>query len=176
MAFLGAVARIRRVAVAWLLSCVFVRVLEDRGLIGRNRIAGPGAMDGQRLFFELAPSLTEREYLMTVFRELSRLPAARELFDGRHNPIWKLAPTAEATRKLLTLFRTPDAETPAFRFGSSETRFLRRPGPPRNATHGRNPRTMNNLVTTRGGTRRPCRGVCDPVRPNLVGDLRLSEV
>jgi type I restriction-modification system DNA methylase subunit len=113
-----------QVAVAWLLSCVFVRVLEDRGLIGRNRIAGPGAMDSQRLFFELAPSLTVREYLLTIFRELTRLPAARDLFDGRHNLVWKLAPSADATRKLLELFRTPDAEAPAFRFGSPDTRFL----------------------------------------------------
>ncbi|MBK8994492.1 MAG: BREX-2 system adenine-specific DNA-methyltransferase PglX [Myxococcales bacterium] len=115
---------VEQVAAAWLLSCVFTRVLEDRGLLGRARIAGPGATDSQHLFLELAPSLTERDYLLTVFRELSRFAAARDLFDARHNPVWLLAPSAEVTKELLALFRTPNANEPAFRFGASDTRFL----------------------------------------------------
>jgi len=115
---------VEQVAAAWLLSCVFARVLEDRGLLGRARIAGPGATDSQHLFLELAPSLTERDYLLTVFRELSRFAAARDLFDARHNPVWLLAPSAEVTKELLALFRTPNANEPAFRFGASDTRFL----------------------------------------------------
>ena len=115
---------VEQVAAAWLLSCVFARVLEDRGLLGRARIAGPGATDSQQLFLELAPSLTERNYLLTLFRELSRFAAARDLFDARHNPVWLLAPSAEVTKELLALFRTPNANEPAFRFGASDTRFL----------------------------------------------------
>lgn len=115
---------VTQVAASWLLSCVFVRTLEDRGLLGHNRIAGPGATDSQRLFFELAPSLTEREYLLTVFRELSRLPAAGDLFDARHNPVWMLGPSAELAKKLLALFRGPNADAPGLRFGQSDTRFL----------------------------------------------------
>ena len=115
---------IEQVAAAWLLSCVFVRTLEDRGLLGSARIAGPGAQDSQRLFFELAPSLTERDYLLTTFRELSRFPAASALFDGAHNPVWLLAPSAEAAKALLALFRAPSADAPAFRFGQPDTRFL----------------------------------------------------
>lgn len=115
---------ITQVAASWLLSCVFVRTLEDRGLLGHNRIAGPGAIDSQRLFFELAPSLTEREYLYTIFRELSRLPAARDLFDARHNPVWMLGPSAKIAKKLLALFRDPTVEVPGFRFGHSDSRFL----------------------------------------------------
>ncbi len=115
---------VEQVAAAWLLSCVFARVLEDRGLLGRARIAGPGATDSQHLFLELAPSLTERDYLLTVFRELSRFAAARDLFDARRNPVWLLAPSAEVTKELLALFRTPNANEPAFRFGASDTRFL----------------------------------------------------
>lgn len=115
---------VEQVAAAWLLSCVFARVLEDRGLLGRARIAGPGATDSQHLFLELAPSLTERDYLLTVFRELSRFAAARDLFDARHNPVWLLAPSAQVTKELLALFRTPNANEPAFRFGASDTRFL----------------------------------------------------
>jgi hypothetical protein len=117
-------AFVGQVGAAWLLSCVFVRTLEDRGLLGRARIAGPGAIDCQRLFFEMAPSLTERDYLLTVFRELSRFPAAAPLFDTRHNPVWLLGPSADAAKALLAVFRTPSAESPAFRFGQSDTRFL----------------------------------------------------
>ena len=113
-----------QVGAAWLLSCVFVRTLEDRGLLDRARIAGPGAADSQKLFFEMAPSLTERDYLLTVFRELSRFPAAADLFDERHNPVWLLTPSGEATKQLLALFRTPNAHEPAFRFGQDDTRFL----------------------------------------------------
>ena len=115
---------VTQVAASWVLSCVFVRTLEDRGLLDHNRIAGPGATDSQRLFFELAPSLTEREYLLTVFRELSRLPAARDLFDARHNPVWMLGPSAALAKKLLALFRTPNADAPGLRFGQADTRFL----------------------------------------------------
>ena len=87
-----------QVAAAWLLSCVFVRTLEDRGLLGQARLAGAGAADSQRQFLELAPSLGERDYLLTVFRELSRFPAARDLFDAKHNPVWLLTPSAQAAQ------------------------------------------------------------------------------
>ncbi len=115
---------VKQVAAAWFLSCVFVRVLEDRGLVDQHRIAGPGALDSQQLFFELAPSLSERDYLLTVFRELSELPAAADLFDVRHNPVWLLTPSADGAKKLLQLFRTPSANEPALRFGQADTRFL----------------------------------------------------
>lgn len=113
-----------QVAAAWLLSCVFVRTLEDRGLLAHARLAGPGAADSQRLFFEMAPSLGERDYLLAVFREMCRFPAARALFDAEHNPVWLLAPSSEAAQGLLGLFRSPAPEAPAFRFGQEDTRFL----------------------------------------------------
>jgi hypothetical protein len=113
-----------QVGAAWILSCVFVRTLEDRGLLRQARLAGPGALDSQRLFFQLAPSLTERDYLLMVFREIARHPAARDLFDGEHSLVWKLSPSAGAAKELLALFRTPNAEAPAFRFGQASTRFL----------------------------------------------------
>ena len=113
-----------QVAASWFLSCVFVRTLEDRGLLGQARLAGPGATDSQTLFFELAPSLTERDYLLFVFRELSELPAAGVLFDRQHALVWQLSPSAEAAKELLRLFRKPSADAPAFRFGQASTRFL----------------------------------------------------
>src|ERR1019366_2298989 len=113
-----------QVAVAWVLSLVFARTLEDRGLVERNRIAGPGATDSQDQFRALAPYLTDRDYLLNVFRELANLPAAGDLFDPAPNPVWKLGPSIEGARALLDLFRAPDPETPSFRFGQADTRFL----------------------------------------------------
>ena len=113
-----------QVAAAWLLSCVFVRTLEDRGLLKQARLAGPGAEDSQRQFFQLAPSLTERDYLLTVFRELAHHPAAKDLFAAEHSLVWKLSPSAEVAKELLALFRAPTASEPAFRFGQPSTRFL----------------------------------------------------
>ena len=117
-------ARVAQIAASWFLSCVFVRTLEDRGLLGQARLAGAGAMDSQAMFFQLAPSLTERDYLLFVFRELAELPASRALFDRAHALVWQLSPSAEAAKELLRLFRTPTAEAPAFRFGQAKTRFL----------------------------------------------------
>lgn len=114
---------VAQISTAWLLSIVFVRVLEDRGLV-LPRIAGPGAHDSETAFFRMLPSLSEREHLHTIFVELTLLPAAKPLFDADHNLIWRLAPSAEACKALLHLFRTPHIETPAFRFGQPDTRFL----------------------------------------------------
>ncbi len=96
---------IEQVGAAWILSCVFLRTLEDRGYVEHHRIAGPGATDSQQLFFELAPSLTERDYLLMAFRELSLLPGAEDLMGPRHNPAWRLGPSAEAARAVLEFFR-----------------------------------------------------------------------
>jgi len=114
---------VEQVAAAWILSAVFVRTLEDRDLLEQRRIAGPGALDSQRTFLQLAPSLSEREYLLTVFREMTRLPAAAGLFDA-HDPVWMLAPSAEGARALLAFFRAGGDEAPALRFGQPDTRFL----------------------------------------------------
>ncbi len=116
-------AVVTQVAAAWLLSCVFIRVLEDRGLI-HARLAGAAASDSERTFFQFAPSLSHREYLLMTFRELTRLPAAAELFDSKHNLVWRLAPSDAACKDLLQLFRGPSIEAPAFRFGQLDTRFL----------------------------------------------------
>ncbi len=115
---------VTQVAAAWVLSCVFVRILEDRGLLTQNRIAGPGAEGSQQEFMKLAPFLTERDYLLLVFRELCHFEATRELFDQEHNLVWRLAPSAEGVKALLALFRQGGSETPAFRFGQADTRFL----------------------------------------------------
>src|SRR5688572_25687202 len=58
-----------QVAVAWALSTVFVRVLEDRGLVAHRRIAGGDATDSEVLFLEQFSALGAREYVWTAFSE-----------------------------------------------------------------------------------------------------------
>lgn len=115
---------ITQVAAAWVLSCVFVRILEDRGLLEQCRIAGIGAEGSQQEYMKFAPFLTERDYLLFVFRELCHFEVTRELFDEKHNLVWRITPSAEGARALLAVFRQGGAEAPAFRFGQANARFL----------------------------------------------------
>ena len=117
--------RTAQVSIAWVLSVVFVRTLEDRGFLARRRIAGPGAEDSEQQFTALAPFLTPRDYLLMVFGELAKLPSAFDLFDARHNPVWVLAPSADVARQLLDFFRHPGkkGEAPPA-FDGEDTRFL----------------------------------------------------
>ncbi len=65
----------RRAAVLWVLKTLYVRVLEDRGLLRPLRIVD---RESQHLFEQLAPSLGETAYLRWVFRDLE--VALPELF------------------------------------------------------------------------------------------------
>ena len=121
---------VTQIAVAWILSVVFVRTLEDRGYID-SRVAGAStdalraAEDREALYFQVAPFLGPREYLLAVFRELSKLPGARDVFDTKHNPVWVLSPSSEGAKALLDFFRKRDASgRPAMVFAGGDTRFL----------------------------------------------------
>jgi hypothetical protein len=122
--------RVTQLAVAWVLSVVFVRTLEDRGYIdprvaGRSSDALRAAEDREALFLQVAPFLGPREYLLAVFRELAKLPGARDVFDTKHNPVWVLSPSSEGAKALLDFFRKPDASgAPALVFTGEDTRFL----------------------------------------------------
>lgn len=120
-------------AVAWILACVFVRFMEDNGLLETPRLAGPGARlalarDHQTVFFQKHPTDTEREYLHAVFRDAAALPAVRELFDERHNPLWSLAPSGDGARALLLFWQRVDPATGGlhhdFTDAEWDTRFL----------------------------------------------------
>ena len=119
-----------QLAVAWILSVVFVRTLEDRGYVD-PRVAGAtaealrAAEDREALFLQVAPFLGPREYLLAVFRELAKLPGARDVFDTKHNPVWVLSPSSEGAQALLDFFRKRDASgAPALVFAGEDTRFL----------------------------------------------------
>lgn len=116
---------VEQVGAAWILSCVFIRTLEDRELLAVRRLAGPGAADSVQLFFEMFPALTRRDYLLCVFREISRLPGAEALLGPEQNPAWRLSPSQEVARALCEFFeQTDDSGGLRWHFDGQDTRFL----------------------------------------------------
>lgn len=124
---------ITQVAVAWILGCVFVRFLEDNGLVDPPRLSGPGdrrqrALDEHTLYFREHPTDSDREYLLHVFRQVSKLPAAGALFDERHNPLWRLGPSGDGAAQLLQLWQRIDPDSGALVHDFTDpawgTRFL----------------------------------------------------
>jgi len=124
---------ITQAAVAWVLGCVFVRFLEDNGLIDQPLIAGPGARRAAALghreeHFRAHPEHSDREYVEACFREVAAFPAVAPLYDERHNPLWRLGPTADGARLLRETFAAIDPDTGGLQhdFGDPEldTRFL----------------------------------------------------
>ena len=120
-------------AVAWLLGCVFVRFVEDNGLVVAALIAGPGernarAADRQTLYFRGRPTDTDRDYLLDVFAEVARLPGMARLYDREHNPVWRHGISGDAARDLLAFWRAVDPDTGALHHDFTDpdwdTRFL----------------------------------------------------
>ena len=108
--------QITQAAVAWILGCVFVRFCEDNRLIDPPRLAGPGdrlqrAHDEHTVYVQQHPSHTDREYLLWVFEQVATLPALRDLFDHRHNPLWSLAPTGDGATALRDFWQRRDPAT-----------------------------------------------------------------
>jgi hypothetical protein len=102
--------RVTQVAVAWVLSTVFVRFCEDNGLIENPYIAGPGertviARELQQRYYETHPGEDNRSWLEESFDALSVSPVAKALFDRQHNPMWSILPTPYAAKELLDFWR-----------------------------------------------------------------------
>ncbi|WP_089718071.1 BREX-2 system adenine-specific DNA-methyltransferase PglX [Candidatus Entotheonella palauensis] len=126
---------ITQVAAGWVLSCVFVRFLEDNELVNPPQIAGPGerlsrARDEHELYFRAHPEETDREYLLKIFSDLASLPGVSDIF-GEYNPIHKLPNwiSGDMAGELLVFFQKIDADTGALIHdftdpGAWDTRFL----------------------------------------------------
>jgi hypothetical protein len=103
-------------AVAWVLGCVFVRFMEDNGLVDDPLISGPDdkrshASDRQTLYFQSHPTDTDRDYLYDVFRTVARLPAVAKLYDEAHNPVWSYGISGDAAKELIAFWRQRVPET-----------------------------------------------------------------
>jgi hypothetical protein len=122
-----------QVAVAWVLACVFVRFLEDNQLIDECWLASESprrklAEDTHELFFREHPHDTDREYFQHVFKEVGKIPAAKDLFAEGKTPLWAVAPSGDAAMNLLKFWREMEAETGhlkrSFQVKDGDTRFL----------------------------------------------------
>jgi hypothetical protein len=126
-----------QVAVGWVLSCVFLRYLEDNALIEEIWLAGEGerlqrAHDRHQLFFRTGPTLTDRDYLLEAFSNVAKLPGCGDLFGSERNPLWLLGPSGDMAKEILLFFQTVDPSSGKLlrTFGDphsskkAETRFL----------------------------------------------------
>lgn len=129
-------------AVAWILAVVFVRFLEDHGLVDegdgrgsrvvRRYLGGHDlphlelARETQREYFQREPRHGEREYLLWVFERIAEMPGMEALLGKRHDPLWRITLSADAARDLLETFRRRDPATGEILhpFDATGTRFL----------------------------------------------------
>lgn len=111
-----------QVGVAWVLGCVFIRFMEDNGLVDARdhfpRIAGPGpalrqAQDQHEAYFKQHPTHSDRDYLLAVFADAGKLRGCHELFSKEHNPLWAQGGAlmdADAASRLIAFFQQLDDE------------------------------------------------------------------
>jgi hypothetical protein len=99
-------------AVAWVLTCVFVRWLEDNGWLQQPRLSGrrdrlAQAMDRQRVYLRDNPTHGETQYLLSLFEELADAPTG-DVFRPEHTPAYALPISTAGARTLLQVLRAPD--------------------------------------------------------------------
>ena len=103
-------------AVAWLLGCVFVRFMEDNGLVDEPLLSGSQvrrqqASERQMRYFRQRPTDSDRDYLYDVFRTVAQLPAVATLFDAQHHPVWVYGISGDAAKELIGFWRQVVPET-----------------------------------------------------------------
>ncbi|EXI73736.1 MAG TPA: BREX-2 system adenine-specific DNA-methyltransferase PglX [Candidatus Accumulibacter phosphatis] len=125
---------ITQAAVHWLLMGVFIRFLEDNGLIDRPWLsaASPArralAQDRHESYFRAHPGDSDLEYLLAAYRDVGRLPGLGPLFDERHNPLFRLAVSGDGAMAIVGFWQKIDPDTGTLRHDFSDpewsTRFL----------------------------------------------------
>jgi hypothetical protein len=120
-------------AVMWLLSCVFVRFLEDNDLVAPPRLSAPGdrlrlARDQHTLYFQQHPLESDRDYLYFVFDKVAAQAGAGSLFDHRHNPVWSAGISGDAATAVIDFWQRIEPSTGALVHDFTDpdwgTRFL----------------------------------------------------
>jgi len=96
-------------------------------------LAGPGgrmgfARDSRDAYFARKPVASDRDYLEHVFHTVAALPGCAQLFDPRHNLIWKVPISADAARAMVEFWRRQDPQRGSlvhdFTDPDWDTRFL----------------------------------------------------
>lgn len=122
-----------QVASSWALATVFVRFLEDNGLVDPPRLGGTGerlthARDERTLYFRAHPTHTDRDWLEHVLRAVAALPAMGPLLDEGHNPLWSVGLSADGAADLVRFWHETDPATGLTRRDFTDeawgTRFL----------------------------------------------------
>jgi len=104
-------------AVHWVLGGVFLRFIEDNGLVERPWLAGPTperrtlARDHYEGYFRAHPHQSDRDYLLACFTEAGQLHGAAALFDARHNPVWELPVSGDGGIALMTFWTKADPDS-----------------------------------------------------------------
>lgn len=115
---------ITQIGVAWVLSCVFIRFLEDNRMVDPPRLSGPTAADGdsqsalQRardeydLHIKANPEHSFRQYILSVIDDLSKLSGGKEVF-GKNNIIHQHRDwlSNDAAKRLYNFWQTIEPAT-----------------------------------------------------------------
>lgn len=126
---------ITQAGVHWLLSCVFLRFIEDNTLVDRPWMGGTPASgrlnlarDRHEAYFRAHPLESDRDYLLACFTEAGTLPGLHTFFDAAHNPVFRLGISGDAAMGLRQFWQQQDPNTGAllhdFTDASLNTRFL----------------------------------------------------
>ncbi len=142
---------ITQAGVHWLLSCVFLRFIEDNRLVDRPWLSGPPegfdgdvghqgheghdlggrltlARDRHEAYFRAHPLDSDRDYLLAAFREAGALPGLTTFFDAAHNPVFRLGISGDAAMALREFWQAVDPASGAlvhdFTDPEWDTRFL----------------------------------------------------
>ncbi|MGF6858479.1 BREX-2 system adenine-specific DNA-methyltransferase PglX [Paraburkholderia sp. CI3] len=109
---------ITQAGVHWLLSCVFIRFIEDNSLVDRPWLGGTPesgrlalARDRHEAYFQAHPTHSDREYLLGAFREAGALPGLHTFFDEVHNPVFRLGISGDAAMELRQCWQKVDPST-----------------------------------------------------------------
>ena len=126
---------ITQAGVHWLLSCVFLRFIEDNQLVDRPWLGGTPdsgrlalARDRHEAYFQAHPLESDRDYLLSAFREAGTLPGLHTFFDEAHNPVFRLGISGDAAMALRAFWKQVNPNTGAllhdFTDATWNTRFL----------------------------------------------------
>lgn len=126
---------ITQAGVHWLLSCVFLRFIEDNRLVDRPWLSGTPesgrralAVDRFEAWLRAHPTDNDRSYLLEAFREAGALPGLQTFFDPTHNPVFRFPISADAAMALRQFWLHVDPDTGTLRHDFTDpdwnTRFL----------------------------------------------------
>lgn len=108
---------IEEVAASWVVSCAFMRALEDRGLLERSALVSEQTDTVARQSHADAPPSPARTNVAALIEAATRWPGCAPILDAPHNPIWTIWPSEQGARALLDFFWPSGGRRPRWSFG-----------------------------------------------------------